>query len=204
MRLIDFVFFEDIAVPFDIKDFPDWTDTNVSVRIGTSEGYYIYGSIFYGNDHDAYGILNDKNKTLAILIIKTREQSIERLKFQEIEKLWVDPSERGKALMITLINFVIRKQHTNLSSGEKLTSYGRKLFQKIIDKKSYEIEYIDMKSRQKINDEPKDLHIYPNRYQIVLCERVYESEDRRFGHGKGICEEMRRFFDESKLIQEWD
>lgn len=203
MRLKDFLL-DDLAVPFEFKTFPDFLDNKTSIKLGTSEGFDIYGSRYYGEDLDAYGILSDDNKPIAIIVIKTKERVFDRLKFQEIEKLWVDPNHRGKALMISLINFVIRKQHTNISSGDKLTNDGKNLFQKIIDKKSFDVEYVDLIKRQKLDQIPSDLFKFPNNYQIVLVERIYESADRMLGHGPGICEEMRRFREYNSELQEWD
>jgi len=203
MRLKDFLK-EDLAVPFEFKQLPDFTDPHYAGFQGTCDGYDIYGSRFYGEDFDAYGILDDKQKPIAILVIKTKEDVIERVKFQEIEKLWVDPAYRGKALMISLLNFVIRKAHTNVSSGKRLTNDGKKLLAKIIKNKTFNVEFVDFVRNQVLNSEPADLFKYPNNYQIVMVENLHESTDRRIGHGYRVCPEFWLFRGDDRLGYDWD
>lgn len=159
---------EDRAISFEFneKDLPDFTDVNTAKKIGTSENYDIWGSRYYGENLDAYGILDSENSPLALLIIETKEKLINGKRGQEINKLWVRADHRGKALAMALLCFVIRKTKTALFVGSLVSKDGEQLLKKIIDKKAFDVEVDDNKGFTNII--PADLFDYPNNYKIIL------------------------------------
>jgi len=203
--------FEDHAEKFEFSNVvPKFTDPDVSRQVGTYDGYAIWGSRDLGAAYDAYGILDDDKRPLALLVIQTHEQLLDGRKLQQIEKIWVSPESRGKALGISLLGFVLQKLKTGLMSNPLLTPDGTKLYKKIIDKKSFDVAVFD-KSKKRISDlgivTSDDLFAYPNDYQIVLehgpnsgvqFDRLFEP---KFG-------DLRRFrtseLDEGLDLPAWD
>lgn len=189
------LFNEDSAQPFDMREqnnLPDFLDKKYSKLVGTFDGYDIYGSRFYGEKYDAYGILNNQQNVCATLVIQTQEKMYDGKKCQQIEKVWVDKNDRGKALATSLLAFVIRKLKTNLISNRLITNDGEIFYKKLIQKKTFDFEFFDFVKSKRLNDLPNDLFSKPNSYQIILTQHFLEGfEDRLFGHGeKHILNEL--------------
>jgi hypothetical protein len=200
MKLKDL--FEDRAVGFEMTELPDFSDSSLSKKVGTFDGYEIWGSRFYGSAFDTYGILDD-GKAIAIIVISTKEQLIAGIKFQEIQKIWVAEQHRGRALSACLIGFIVKKLHTSLSSGNNLTDAGEKLLKKMIDQKSFKFSILDkadnqIKSMEQISKDA--LFKLPNDLELIIVEAWGRFNGSLSEHPK--LSELRKFRGDPHNI--WD
>jgi len=171
------------------SDFPDelpnFSDINISRKIGTFDGYMIYGSRFYGSNYDAYAILDAKKKPLAMLVISTRERLVDGYKFQQIEKIWVKNDHQGNGLMTCLLAFLIFKLKTSLSTGELITKEGQKFIRKLVTSKAFVSKVIDGDFIKDIDQVGiTKLFAIPNRYQIIfIAENEQHESFNRLSEG---------------------
>lgn len=193
MKLEDL--FERSAQSF--SDFPDelpsFSDSNISRKIGTFDGYMIHGSRFYGSDYDAYVILDAEKKPLSMLVVSTRERLIDGHKFQQIEKIWVKNGHQGKGLMTCLMAFLILKLKTSLSTGELITKEGQKFIRKLVMSKAFASKVIDGNFIKDIDQVGiTKLFTIPNRYQIIfIAENEKHEAFNRLA--EGLLSDLRFF-----------
>jgi hypothetical protein len=175
---------EDRAKSFTQEDYdlPDFNDGTISAKIGTFDGYDIYGCRF-SDKVDAYGIQED-GKTQAVVYINSFEQLFGGKKCQQIQKVWVNPSARGRGMTISILAFIIKKTQTRLISNFIVTDDGMKLYKKIISKKPFSIEILNRKNQSISNIIPDDLFSGENDYLIMMEASFISQDDLELQEGR--------------------
>jgi hypothetical protein len=142
-------------------------------KLGTSDGYDVWGSRHFGSKFDAYCIADDSNKPIAMVVVNTKTNKIDGIEYYNIEKVWVDEKSRGKALTTCIIQFIVKKLNTSLGSGESITLDGEKMFRKLITNKKFKFKIINSKTKEllDIDDVGIDkVFTIPNPYRVIIVE----------------------------------
>jgi len=180
--------FEERAInsEFSEKDLPDLR--NHSKIIGTFDGFEIWGSRAYGEKMDAFCISENSIAPIAMVIISTNSKKISGTEFHEIVKVWVHEKHRGKALIISIIGFLVDKMQLALTSGSLVTRDGEKLFKKMIERKSFRMAMVQDGSL--VDIDYSKLFSLPNDLQIAIIGG-WSTYGDMFEHP--IVKEMRKF-----------
>lgn len=181
---------EDKAINFNSvgNSLPDLNDEQTSKMLGTSDGYEIWGSTFFGKGGDTYCISNSDDKVIAMVIINQKSRNVGGLSFQDIEKVWVEPKQRGKALVACIIQFIVKKLNISLGSGKSITDDGEKMFKKLIANKKFKFKILNKGVVLNIDDvDEEKLFSYSNPYEIVIVENW----DRPHSGHKNLSENLR-------------
>jgi len=163
---------ENRATPFNDKDMPDFSDDSYTAVVGTSDGYKIWGS-GYDRKMVVYGILDDDRKLLAYISFKLQEQTVDGVSFHDIGKIWVKQDQRGKGLIASILDFIVKKKNTALGSGRAVTIDGEKWMRQMINKRSYKFKVFDraLKKMLPIEDVPSEkLFKFANDYELIFTE----------------------------------
>ena len=172
---------EDFAQSFEMTpsdDLDKFIKPEYSAKIGTFDGYDIWGSRFYGEKLDTYCILGENNIPKALVVIQTKEKLYDGVKCQQIEKVWVDKNSRGKSLTTIILGFIVIKSKTNLISNKIVTQDGKKFYQKLLSKPIFKFRYFDTSDESVSIAKPADIFDFPNPWQIILTYENYSMGDQ--------------------------
>ena len=149
-----------------------------SAKVGTFDGYEIWGSRFYGEKLDTYCILGENNIPKAIVVIQTDEVLYDGINCNQIEKVWVDKNSRGKSLTTIILGFIVIKSKTHLISNKIVTQDGKKFYQKLLTRPIFNFIYYNNHSRRNAIFKPDTLFDFPNPWQIILTYENYSMGDQ--------------------------
>ena len=183
MKLYEiFKFAEDYANNFemrlDLDNLDKFINPSYSSKIGTFDGFDIWGSRIYGDKHDVYCIIDDKNIPIALVVIQTFETLYDGKKCQQIEKVWVNKNNRGKSLTTIILGFIVFKTKTNLISNKLVTVDGKNFYKKLLSKSIFNFYFYDFVKKRVHAHQPEDLFNFPNHYQIILSYDEYSVGDQ--------------------------
>jgi hypothetical protein len=160
---------EDHAVFDGENTIPDFTNKNYSDKLGTYNSVEIYGSRYFGERIDAYGIIDEKtNKTLAFLLINTNPTNIGGVDYYSTAGVWVSPEHRNKGLASTLYLFVTRKMNLKLMSDSGVSSNGLNLYSSFLKRKLLNVKFYNNSTNEIVNTEPSDLFSLPNKWNLIF------------------------------------
>lgn len=122
-------------------------DFNVAYSrpVGTYNGKEIWGSRYFGKDVDLYGILDKQRNILAWSAFDNKSHT----GYSTLIRSYVDPTQRGKDLTLTIINFLVTKANEKIwiDKDEPTSKDSRKLigkwFQYPIQKRHFNMKFFD-------------------------------------------------------------
>lgn len=162
---------EEKALAFELSelDLPDISNSNISTKMGTFDGYEVIGTRF--NQYvDCYSVANGSD-ILGVLYVSSAEEEIDGKKFVQIQKIWVNPDARGRGVGASLIAFVVRKLKTPLKSNDLATDDEIKFYKKLMKSSNLDFTAWDRIDKQKLSAIPDD--IFSNGKLNLLIERDY-------------------------------
>jgi len=177
---------------------PDF-NPRYSKIVGTYDGKDVWGSRFFGPDHDAYGFA-DKDQVLAFVVIGSDKNA--KYDAYPIERIWTDPSQHGKGYATALILFLTQKLKVKLliDKNEKLTQDSWDWLIKGVEKKR--LNAIDVKTNKivKLTKLKKEL----KQKQLTSTALIIESTSTLatlFGTGYRILKEMPSIISENSYYE---
>lgn len=162
------------AIAFELSklDLPDISDPNISMKMGTFDGYEVIGTRF--NSHvDCYSVA-DGSKILGALYVSSKETEVEKKKYVQIQKIWVSPDARGRGIGASLMAFVVRKLQTPLMSNSLATSDGISFYEKLLKSGNLDFSFFNDITQNVSSDCPDDL--FSNKHILILIERYMSRE----------------------------
>lgn len=168
-------------------------DVAYSRPVGTFNGLEIWGSKYFGKNIDLYGIIDEQRNILAWCTLDV----VQNTGYSTLTRVWVDPTQRGKNLVLTLINFITEKlkEKVMIDSRELTSSSSRGMIQKWVNLdpqyRHFTIKFVQNGQEITTPNVADILQQGSVNNVAVIFESMYNRNLPRYGAGKRIVSDFK-------------